>query len=513
MKIKWYINQHIFKILISILISSQLVLVSNRLNGNSLGKKSGLHTKGENTGTVLSLKTDSAVVLPGTKTEIPVLYGGKNETEITGAVSFIKGEKVENIPGTNLFNSLTGLVPGLMVIQNSGMPGADGVSLFVRGRSTFGPSGNAPLVLLDGVETDITQISPYDIESITVLKDAVSTAMYGLRSTNGVILITSKRGRQGKIRININTQTSVIQPNKLPEFLGADDYATLYNEAAQNEGLLAKYSQSDIDAYKNGADRLKYPNNNWIADYMKNSSVQTRQNLDISGGNENVKYFFSAGYVNNNGVFVTEKNLNTYNTNSSLDLSDIHTNLDFKVSDRLSVNVDLKAKFDRRNNPGAYASNYESILLSNMMNTPPLAYPVLNADGSLGGNADYRGNIFGELNKSGYSIWTRTFLLGNFDINYKLDFITKGLNLKGKFGFSDYFDHITKRSKAFAVYESLGDSIYNKIGTDTQMQSVNQWSNNNRYYNGEIALQYAKSFGPNTLNGLLMIDRQEYIPK
>jgi TonB-linked SusC/RagA family outer membrane protein len=443
--------------------------------------------------------------------DIPVLYQSKTLDEITGAVYCLTGEKVQNIPGVNRFNSLTGRVPGLMVLQNDGFSGKESTFVFIRGRRTFGASGNTSLVLLDGVETDITQISPFDIESVTVLKDAVSTAMYGLRGSNGVVLITSKRGKEGNIRINLNSQATLISPSKFSEFLGADDYARLYNEAAMNEGLPAKYTSEEIEAFENGSDPFLYPNNNWISDYMADYSIQTRQNLDISGGNEFAKYIFSVGYLNNSGIFNTDEDSNPYNTNSSLDLTDFHTNLDIKASNWLIVNVDLKAKFDRRNNPGSFTSTYEENLIGNMMNTPPLAYPVLNPDGSLGGNTDYRENIYGLLNNAGYSIWNQKYLYGNVDFTHKLDFLLSGLSLKGQLGFSNFVNHITNRSKDFAVYEYIDDETYNKIGNDTEMESTSQYSTNNRYINGELGFKFEKSFGNHTTKNLLFLDRQKYI--
>lgn len=512
MKIVWYINKYIFKVFLLILVLSHPVLSSNKVKKVSSVNQGNSAIYEQMNGTLLSVAGDTAFV-QGSKGKIPVLYGEKAPDELTGAVSFIDGRKIENVNGVNRMNSLTGLVPGLLVVQNDGFPGNESAGLYIRGQRTFGVSGNSPLVLLDGIETEITRISPYDIESITVLKDAISTVMYGLRGSNGVILITSRKGKEGNVRVNLNSQASVIRPTRLPEFLGSADYARLYNEAAMGEGLAPKYSQVAIDAYSDGSNPLLYPDNNLINNYLGDYSIQSRQNIDISGGTKNARYLISAGYVHNNGVFVTDGSVNTYNTNSALDLTDIHSNLDFKVNERLSVNVDIKAKFDRRNNPGSYSSDYDGSLLSSMMNTPPLAYPILNEDGSLGGTTDYKENIYGKLNKAGYSIWSRTFLLGNVNFDYNLGSLLEGLRLKGRVGYSSFFDHVTNRSKTFAVYEYLNDSTYNKIGTDTEMASNNNWSSNNRYYNGELGLQYEKSFGDNSVKGLLLIDRQEYNPR
>ena len=438
---------------------------------------------------------------------IPLLDRSKNENEITGAVSFINGNKLQNIPGTNRMNSLTGRIPGLWVNQTNGMPGKESATMRIRGQNSFGPTRTGPTILLDGVQTDISQIDPYDIESITVLKDAASASMYGLRSSNGVILINTRKGKVGKIKVNLNSQASVVEPLRLPKFLDAYNYAVLYNEATQNDGLDPKYDQDDLSAYQNGTSMFTHPNVNWVDQTLKDYSIQTRNNINISGGTEVAKYYFSMGYVSNSGLFNVDNSINTYNTNSNLSLPSVHANVDVKLNERLKVNFDLKAKQDIRNNPGAYADNYEADIMGTILGTPPLGHPVLNQDGSIAGSDDYKGNLYGLLNYSGYSIWKKTYMFAKTDIEYDLDFITKGLSLVGMFAYDNYNIHITDRSKSFAVYQVSNDAI-NKIGQDTQMDSKNTWSDNNRYYSGELGLKYGNSFGNHHLSSMLMAERQ-----
>jgi TonB-linked SusC/RagA family outer membrane protein len=456
------------------------------------------------------ITTDNTITLLSVDSpyNISLLNRSKPQNEITGAVSYIKGDEVENIPGTNRMNSLSGRIPGLWVNQINGMIGDEATSLKIRGQNSFGPSRNGPTVLLDGVITDIGQIDPYDIESVTVLKDAASTAMYGLRSSQGVILINTKKGHTGDIRVNVNSQASMVEPLRLPEFLDAYNYASLYNEAAANDGLAPKYSQDDLDAYQNGSNPYTHPNVNWVDETLKDYSIQTRNNINISGGTEKATYYFSVGYVSNNGSFQVEDTVNTYNTNSDLSLANIHTNVDVQLNDRLRVNVDLKAHQDKRNNPGKYSYNYENDILGTIYGTPPLAHPIRNEDGSLAGTDDYKNNLYGVLNHSGYSIWKKTSMFAKASMNYDMDFIADGLSLVGMFAYNNYNVHITDRSKEFAVYQILEPDT-NKIGLDTEMDSRNEWGNNRRYYSTELGLQYNKEFGNHTLNTTLLLDRNE----
>ena len=285
---------------------------------------------------------------------IPVLYDKRKKISLTGALSSINGNTVSNVEGVNRLNTINGRIPGLFVLQEEGLPGSENSKNFIRGRNGFGISGSQALVLVDGFETEMTHVNPYDIESITILKDAASTALYGLRSTNGIILIETKRGRSGNIQINYHSSASMVKPNKMPEFLGSADYARLFNEATLNEGGTAPYSEEDILAFQNGQEPLLFPDNNYTDEFLKQYTFQFRNTIDISGGSEKAAFLFLVGYLNHNGIFQTEKDLNSYNTNTSVQLSDIHANLNFKVGEIIDINFDMKAQMDKYRYPGSY---------------------------------------------------------------------------------------------------------------------------------------------------------------
>jgi TonB-linked SusC/RagA family outer membrane protein len=395
-------------------------------------------------------------------------------------------------------------------MQTDGQPGWENAIISVRGRKTFGELREDVTVLLDGHEADISQIDPYDIESITVLKDAVSAAMYGLRGGNGIIMVNTKRGKTGKLRVNLNSQTSVYKPGRLPKLSNARTYAELYNEALANDGLLPRFTSEDIAAFKNGSDPKGHPDNNYFDDFLSNSFIQTRNNLNISGGSENVNYYFSMGQLYNNGLYKTE-NENAYNTNSDLNLINLHGNVALKVSDNLSVSMDIKAKRDKRTQPGAYNSLGISNYINQMLATPPNAYPIFLTSDSLGGNIDYTNNFYGQFNRSGYSFWERYFLSGSVDVKYDFGF-AKGLSAIGSFVFNTFGDHIINRSKNYAVYELLKmedeTTVINKIGDDTKMLNSNTLENITRYFDTKLGLSYSSKIGASSLESILFAERR-----
>jgi TonB-linked SusC/RagA family outer membrane protein len=465
------------------------------------------------------IQKDSLIVKSNNSSKkVELLYEGRDISKITGAVSSIQGNKVARIGGTNRLNSISGLVPGLVILQNEGLPGNETSRVYIRGQNGFGVSGTQALVLVDGYETEISNVNPYDIESITVLKDAVSTAMYGMRANNGIILITTKRGREGNIQVNLHSSASYIKPTKQISFLGAADYARLYNEALVNEGKPARYNEEDILAFENQSNPYRLPDNRYINDFVGNNSWQIQNTLDVSGGSERAKFLILISYLNNSGLFSTDEDVNAYSTNTSHQLTDVHSNLNFRVGEKLSINFDMKAKIGKERYPGAYINTYMEDFYALLYNTPPMAYPIFNPDGSLGGTTDYRQNIYGLLNNSGYSLKNHTYMLGDLDFTYDLDDIFKGLSVIGRFAYRNFNDHIIDRSKLFAVYElidlpdSLGGVTYNKIGENTSMQSVNNWGPNNNYYNGEFGFAFARNLGQSQLSSRLFLDRQYFRP-
>lgn len=455
------------------------------------------------------IKNDTIQLSFAAGENVRLLNQVKKSVEISEAVSVINGGKMENLPGTNRLNLLSGRLPGLLVMPTDGQPGWENNLISIRGRSIFGTMISEPVILLDGHEADLSQLDAYDIESITVLKDAAATAMYGLRSANGIILVNTKRGEKGKVKVSLNSQTAVLMPQSFPTMLDAASYAELYNEARQNDGLSPFYSGADIDAFRSGSDPVGHPNNDYFNDYFSKSSVQTRNNLNLSGGDDFAGYHVSLGHTSNSGLLKTNDAENKYNTNTSYETFNLHANADIKVNDRLTVFADIKAKKEKRTLPGAYNSEGVSGIISDVLGTPSNAYPVFFAPDSLGGTSDYRNNIYGQLNRSGYSFWERYFLAGSVDFKYDLG-SSKGLSLIGSAGYNNFGNHIINRSKSFAVYQAQttgeGSTVVNKIGDDTTMKNESTKSNMTRFYHAELGFSLDRTFENASLSAKLLAE-------
>lgn len=430
---------------------------------------------------------------------------------LTGAVSFISGEELNSVPGSNRLNSLAGRLPGLTVSQEDGLPGSESSNLLVRGFHSF-RGASAPLILVNGRRDDVSMLDPHDIASITVLKDAASTALYGMNSTNGIVLITTKRGHDGPIKIDYNVQTSLQQPTRLPRFLDSYNYATLYNEAMLNDDpdAVPKYDDAALQAYRSGSDPFLYPNVKWTDEFLKKQSFQVRNNLNISGGNKNARYFFSGSYLTDGGIFNVDKGVNTYNTNSNIGVLTARANVEINVGKNFLVMTDIRAKRDKRNAPGAYSASYDESLFSTLYSTPSNAHPVWNEDGSIAGTNDYRNNPYGLLNYRGYSNFLTTSFSNLTELTYDLGSLVKGLKLKGDFGFTSYTQFYINRTKNFEVYQfDPASDSYNKIGLNSAIASSGGYSQNARIFDHSISLSYDRILGKHTLYAMIKYKRDQ----
>ncbi|MEJ7692877.1 SusC/RagA family TonB-linked outer membrane protein, partial [Daejeonella sp.] len=453
---------------------------------------------------------DSIATLHRDSLRIPTLNGKIPLKYITGSVSYISGEQVNTIPGSNRINSVIGRLPGFAISQTDGLPGSESSSLSIRGYHTF--SGlNSPLVLINGRRDDETMLEPNDIESITILKDAASTALYGMNSTNGIVLITTKRGHEGKIKINYNLQSAFQQPTRLPKPLDAFNYATLYNEALLNDNPLGgvKYDATALTAYKSGSDPFRYPNVKWTDELLKDYSMQTRNNLNISGGGKTAKYYFSGSYLNEGGIFNVDKSVNTYNTNTNIDAINVRANVEIDIAKHLKLFTDVRTKRDKRNAPGAYSASYDEGIFAPLYNTPANAHPIRNADGSLAGNADYVSNPYGMLNYKGYSNYIITSLSTFSELTYDFNSLIKGLSLKGNFGFNNYTQFIISRSKNFEVYNLNANGSYTKIGLNSPIAASGGYDQVVRIFDHSLSLNYDRESGNHAVRAMLMYDRDQ----
>lgn len=390
---------------------------------------------------------------------VVVGYGRKRAITNTGSVSSVSGVQLRENPSASVQNTLAGRLPGFFSQQPSGRPGADGATFFIRGQSSYNGSANSPLIVVDDIEFSYDQfarIDPNEIETLSILKDASTTAVYGVRGANGVVIVTTRRGKNGKPQIAFRAETSLQQPTLIPEYLNSYETARLFDQAQINDGVdptKVMFTQADLDAYKNHTDPYGHPDVNWKDVLFKKFSRQYRGNFDISGGTDRVKYFISAGYLYQDGMLKDYGNKVGINSNFYNQRYNYRSNLDMKVTKTTDLRFDLFGNISQINQPQVGSPfGYNDLFYDygSFLTLAPFTYPLYNPDGSLGysnwqksnsigGNSYDANNIIGRLTYLGYS---RTFennmnLVGTF--NQKLDFVTKGLSVKGTVSYASSY--------------------------------------------------------------------------
>lgn len=407
--------------------------------------------------------------------------------------------QIGRIPVTSFRNTLSGRLAGLHTMQLSGLPGADGASLLLRGQ--------APVILIDGVVANLTTFDLEEIESVTVLKDAVANAMLGARGGHGAILITTRKGKAGRQQISFTAQTAIQQPLAFPKTLGAYDYARLRNEALRNDGIDSVnsgfyYSQAALAAYQNGSDPYNYPDVNYRDQITKSSSLFNRYTVSATGGNKFARYFVSLEHGNQSGFFKTVDS-NRYNTNNSFKSYVVRSNIDVSITPKLTGGIYLLGRIMNSNEPGAGTN----AILGNLLNTPANAYPLLNANGSFGGTQIYQENMLGQTIASGYRQRYFRDMMVNVYLQRTLDEITPGLWIKLKAAYYSTLAEDINRSKSFAVFQQTGGGGHTQFGTNGTQNNANGIAYQGKSDYEELSIGYDKNFNGNGINALLLFNR------
>ncbi len=417
----------------------------------------------------------------------------------TATTSTIYGEDINNIPVSNVSNTLAGRLAGLYSVQSSGKTGAsyDGATLTLQGQS--------PLLIIDGVVRSAPTFNPNEIKSITVLKDAVSANLFGLRSSNGIIYITTKdRSESSPFELTFSAQYGGLQQIRRPNFITGADYAKLYNEAQLNTypGATPLYPDATIAAYENGTnDPYTQPNNNWYQMLYKSNSAQRRYTIDAAGNGRSYRFFLAGEAFLQGGNFLTNPE-NAYNTNNDYSRYNIRTNAQVDFNENIQLSLNLNGSFTSDSEPGTGATT----IINNIFAVSPLAYPAVNADGSYGGNTTWTNNLLASTVSSGYNTIKRNTVSADVGLKFKLDRITRGLWLKGLASINNYYVEQINHDKTFAVYYPVITSTgttYTKIGSDGTVSAGKGTAyvytqNNHIYLNGMLG--YSGSFGYNNLN-------------
>ncbi|MDH5826271.1 SusC/RagA family TonB-linked outer membrane protein [Sphingobacterium faecium] len=410
---------------------------------------------------------------------VVVGFGTQKKANLTGSVATVKGDDMIKRPVTNAAAMLQGQVPGLSIVQGSGEPGNEGINIRMRGQGTFSGAGNNPLVLIDGVEGSLGSLNPNDIENVSVLKDAASASIYGSRAANGVILVTTKSGSQGKTVVDYSNNLAIHTPTKLFDLItNSAEYMELWNEAKKNTGVSSGlYPQEAIDQYRNATDRVKYPNTDWL-DTFFNPAFVHQHNLGISGGSEKTQYNLSLGYVNQPGVFKGFK-YERFNT---------RLNLTSQVNKWLKIGANLSAKQGNIQRP---RGGGEDSFLSAMSQAPTYSPQLPD------GRYVFKAYDFEVNNKNMQAIIdnevffkNRDYLLnfqGWFDVN-----LAPGLNWYTKGALNIGLNNESDWRPTIPLYNFVtGDLVTN---LDVGASGLSKSRNENRYSNVYSYLKYDRSF-------------------
>lgn len=403
---------------------------------------------------------------------VVVGYGSVKKGNLTNAVTVVKSDVLENRPILTVTDALQGGVPGLSIVQ-SGHPGSAS-SMQLRGATSLNASGS-PLLLVDGVPSEFNYLNMDDIESISVLKDAASAAIYGSRAAHGVILVTTKRGKKGKPTFRYNGYIGINTPTNMPEMVNSAEYARMRNESQRNIGRADIYSEDDIRKYASGEDPDRYPNTNWL-DLMFQNSITTRHSIAATGGSESVKYYLSGGLDHQTGVIPEVKH----------DVFNVRSNVDVQVTKKFSISFDIRYILRKKDE----VAGMDGIIIdAYKMNPTWLAY---YSDGSYAYNANSIINPIAYLHEREHELWDKHDASGIFKISYKL---LDGLKFTGLANVNYTFT----QNSAFNRELLFKDYFSGKEVTSGQNEMTEK-RESSAYYNLQALLSYQKKIGEHSLD-------------
>jgi TonB-linked SusC/RagA family outer membrane protein len=460
---------------------------------------------------------------------VVVGYGTQKKSTLTGAVVSVSGDDLLKAPVSGVSNALAGLVPGLQSIQQSGEFGSDKADIYIRGIATFNASTAGPLILVDGVErSTYNNIDPNEIETINFLKDASATAVFGVRGANGVIIITTKQGKAGRLKIGATANAAMLQPTILPNYLGSYDYAMLRNEAIDNSKANdKKFTDDELRLYQSGEDPIFHSSNNWIRETIARFSLQQSYNVNASGGTDKLRYFTSLGYFNQGGAyrkpdqdfgFPYKQNFNRYN---------IRANFDFNLSQDFTMSVKLGQQITDNSTPngGAWGAFDKAANTSPMSGPPFVNGKYVESISGLPGGAPFM-NVWGQAGptSTGGAFVTDVFdntLNTNIALRYKLDKLVRGLSVRAMGSYDSYYKKSEVRSKYFPAYSIIQSAnapdgyIMYKSSDDGPYYNLTNNIGDNKWRKtyAEAGVEYQRTFASHHITALgLATAEKKYDP-
>ncbi|MGX5818662.1 SusC/RagA family TonB-linked outer membrane protein [Chitinophaga lutea] len=444
-------------------------------------------------------------------------YGQQKKISVVGAQSTLDAEELK-LPVRDIASTLGGRIAGMITTSRGGGPGQDNSGFLVRGVSTFGTSVRTPLIIIDGVpDRELNNVDPEDIQTFTVLKDAVSTAVYGTRGANGVIIITTKKGAAGKPAVKLELNQGVSQFVQVPKLLDAPTWMTLYNEALTTRGRDALYTADRIEKHRSGEDPDLYPNMNWYDEIFRKSGLTQRANINISGGSDKATYYISAGYYRETGLIRNHPEETGYDSKSYYKRYNFTANIGVNVTSTTKVDLGIAAIIDERNGPwNGDGSNASNNLFAQALRVPP---HVIRGQYSNGQYSMYPGG-FSSPNRIAFDIGAgndySATIRPNLRLKQDLDMITKGLSASALYSFDIYTDGTTATTKNSAAYYATGretdGTLITQVTRDApgSLSFFSARSSTRRMYT-EASINYARTFGKHEVGGLVLFNQSEYI--
>lgn len=458
-------------------------------------------------------------------------YGAQKKESITGAISAIRTDDLKKSSAVNLSNALSGRISGLTIVQSSGMPGNDNAAIYLRGAATTNSSN--PLILIDGVPRDnISVLDPNEIESVSVLKDASATSVFGVRGANGVIIVTTKRGETGKMQLSLNMETSFQSFTRTPEKLESWDYMRLKNEASKNDHLGIIYTEEDIARYtnpdKNELEQYMYPSHFYYGELIRPYAPQSRISLNMNGGTERMHYFVNAAYVYQGGHFNTEPDL-TYNPQIRLDRYSFRTNVDYQLSSSLKAFLNIGSYLEKAAMPSVvnYGGDvntmvneiFRNLQYSRPFEMGPVTVSVPNSSVAAGEVLKFDNVLrtgYEIVNRSGYRNDTRMNFNGTYGMEWDMSLLTKGLSLKGMVSYDNYSGTTLDAHNGVQQYTAR---IMTISGQQVPVFATNMAKGTMSFSKGvasqynvnlQTSLNYARVFGEKHRVGGLLLAQRDY---
>jgi TonB-linked SusC/RagA family outer membrane protein len=456
---------------------------------------------------------------------VVVAYGKQKKISVTGAITALSGEQLSRSPSVNIANTIAGQITGVSTVQFSGRPGADDPSIFIRGLASLSEDRSQPLIIVDGVERPFTGLDPDEIESFSILKDASATAVYGVRGANGVVIVTTKRGTKGKAAITAGYSYGLQEPTRLLDFADSYTYGRVHNNARLSDNPLTtvgelKFTPEALNAFRTGAYPQIYPNTDWLDYILKPYAPQSRANVSISGGNDNVRYFTSIGVISQDGLFNTfDAN---YDYNFSFQRYNFRTNLDIDVTKTTKIGVTIGGQIGIRNEPRTNSGINQ--LFREIYWSQPYSSPgIIDGNYIIGSDVYITGTKKDPLSSYyglGYSNILQNRLNFDIELTQQLTFV-KGLSFRTKFAYNTMYTHTKNRATSIMRFvpfflrdlDPTVDRNSDEIGYRTTSANGNlsysESQGKDRDWYMEAGLNYSRKFGDHNFGGLLLYNAQK----